>query len=100
MYLTCELTGHLFGPNQSNVSRNITYLEPAVIKSFPISAKLYVDSKNINDIIQLQRFFLVLIVMTDGIELQIPRSKNHTKRKIHYSEKKKDTQSKIKSQSI
>ena len=36
MYLTYDLTGHLFGLDQSNVSRNIKYLEPAVRKSNPI----------------------------------------------------------------
>ena len=89
MYLTCELTGHLFGLDQSNVSRNIKYLEPAVKQSILIPGKLYANSKKINDIIQLQEFFPDLIIMTDGTEQPIPRPKDHTKRKTHYSGKKK-----------
>ncbi len=87
--LTCELIGHLFGLDQSNVSRNIRYLEPAVRKSIPIPSKLYADSKKISNMQQLQEFFPELIVMTDGTEQQIPRPKDRTKRKTHYSGKKK-----------
>ena len=89
LYLTCELTGHLFGLDQSNVSRNIRYLEPVVKQSIPIPAKLYADSKKINDITQLQQFFPELIVMTDGTEQPIQRPKDKRKRKSHYSGKKK-----------
>ncbi len=89
MYLTYDLTGHLFGLDQSNVSRNIKYLEPAVRKSMPIPSKLSVDSKKINDIQQLHEFFPELIVMIHGAEQPIPRPKNRTKRKTHYSGKKK-----------
>ena len=64
MYLTYDLTGHLFGLDQSNVSRNIRYLEPAVKQSIPIPAKLYVDSKKINSLQQFQEFFPELIVIT------------------------------------
>ncbi len=80
MYLTCELTGYLFGLDQSNVYRNIRYLEPAVRKSIPIPAKLYSDSKKINDVQQLQLFFPELIAMTDGTEQPIPRPQNKKKR--------------------
>ena len=89
MYLTCELTGHLFGLDQSNVSRNIRYLEPAVRKSIPIPSKFYADSKKINSLQQFQEFFPDLIVITDGTEQQIPRPNDRTKRKTHYSGKKK-----------
>ena len=89
MYLTYDLTGHLFGLDQSNVSRNIRYLEPAVKQSIPIPSKFYADSKKINDIQQLQQLFPELIAITDGTEQQIPRPKDRTKRKTHYSGKKK-----------
>ncbi len=89
MYLTCELTGYMFGLDQSNVYRNIRYLEPAVRKTVPIPAKLYSDSKKINDVQQLQLFFPELIAMTDGTEQPIPRPQNKKKRKTHYSGKKK-----------
>ena len=89
LYITCELAGYLFDLDQSNVNRNIRYLEPAVKQSIPIPAKMYSDSKKINDITQLQEFFPDLIAITDGTEQQIPRPKNRTKRKTHYSGKKK-----------
>ncbi len=89
MYLTYDLTGHQFGLDQSSVSRNIRYLEPAVKQSIPIPSKFYADSKKINDIQQLHEFFPELIVITDGTEQPILRPKNRTKRKTHYSGKKK-----------
>ena len=36
MYITYELAGHLFGLDQSNVYRDIRYMEPAVRGSIPI----------------------------------------------------------------
>ena len=89
LYITCELAGYLFDLDQSNVNRNIRYLEPAVKQSIPIPAKIYANSKKINDISQLREFFPNLIAITDGTEQQIPRPKNRTKRKTHYSGKKK-----------
>ena len=89
LYITCELAGYLFDLDQSNVNRNIKYLEPAVKQSIPIPAKMYSDSKKINSLTQLQEFFPNLIAITDGTEQQIPRPKNKKKRKIHYSGKKK-----------
>jgi len=65
-------------------------LEPAVKKSIPIHSKLYADSKKISNIQQLQEFFPELIVMTDGTEQQIPKPKDRTKRKTHYSGKRRD----------
>ena len=89
LYITCELAGYLFDLDQSNVSRNIRYLEPAVKQSIPIPSKLYTDSKKINNISQLHEFFPELITITDGTEQPIPRPKNKRKRKTHYSGKKK-----------
>ncbi len=88
LYITCELTGYLFNLDQSNVSRNIRYLEPTVKKSIPIPAKKYTDSKKINSMVQLQEFFPELIVITDGTEQSIPRPKNKRKKKTRYSGKK------------
>jgi len=60
-----------------------------VKQCIPIPSKIYSDSKKISDITQLQEFFPDLIVITDGTEQQIPRPKDRTKRKTHYSGKKK-----------
>jgi hypothetical protein len=64
-------------------------LEPAVKRSIPIPSKFYTDSKKINDISQLHHFFPELIAIIDGTEQQIPRPKDRTKRKTHYSGKNK-----------
>ena len=45
--------------------------------------------KRLKTIQELQQFFPALIVITDGTEQQIPRPKDRTKRKTHYSGKKK-----------
>ena len=88
-YTTYDVLGMIFDLNKSNVGRDIKYLEPAIRKSIPIPAKKYADSKKINSITQLQEFFPELIAITAGTEQPIPRPTNRTKRKTHYSGKKK-----------
>ena len=89
MYTTYDLLGMIFDLDKSNVMRDIRYLEPAVKSSIPIPAKLYADSKKLKSLDDIQQFFPELIAITDGTEQQIPRPKNRTKRKTHYSGKKK-----------
>ena len=89
MYTTYDMLGMIFDLDKSNVMRDIRYLEPAVRKSIPIPAKKYADSKKLKTIQELQQFFPELIVITDGTEQPIPRPKDRTKRKSHYSGKKK-----------
>lgn len=88
-YTSYDLLEYLFGIDSSTVCRDIVKIEPAVKQCVPIPSKLYSNSKKISDIQQLQEFFPDLIVITDGTEQQIPRPKNRTKRKTHYSGKKK-----------
>jgi len=57
MYTIYELIGFLFGLDQSNVYRNIRYLEPAVKQSIPIPAKKYADSKKLKSLEDIQKFF-------------------------------------------
>ena len=88
-YTSYDLLEYMFGVDSSTICRDIANIEPAVRQSVPIPAKLYSDSKKINNIQQLQEFFPELIVITDGTEQQIPRPKDKRKRKTHYSGKKK-----------
>ena len=88
MYTTYDMLGMIFDLDKSNVARDIRYLESAVRQSIPIPAKKYADSKKLTTMVQLQQFFPDLIAITDGTEQQIPRPKNRTKRKTHYSGKK------------
>jgi len=88
-YTSYDLLEYLFGVDSSTVCRDIAKIEPAVKQCVPISAKIYADSKKINSIESLQELFPELIANTDGTEQQIPRPKDRTKRKTHYSGKKK-----------
>ena len=90
MYITYELTGYLFNLDQSNVCRDIKYLEPAVRGSIPIPQKMvHAGSKKIGTIQELERYFPEFCVMIDSSEQQIPRpKKNKKKRQTHYSGKK------------
>ena len=88
-YTSYDLLEYLFGVDSSTVCRDIAKIEPAVKSSIPIPAKLYMNSKKINDIAQLQALFPELIAITDGTEQPIPRPKDTRKRKTHYSGKKK-----------
>ena len=90
MYITYELAGHLFGLDQSNVYRDIRYMEPAVRGSIPIPQKMmYAESKKIGTMQELERYFPEFCVMIDSSEQQIPRpKKNKKKRQTHYSGKK------------
>lgn len=88
-YTSYDLLEYMFGVDSSTVCRDIAKIEPVVKQCIPIPSKIYSDSKKISDITQLQEFFPDLIVITDGTEQQIPRPKDRTKRKTHYSGKKK-----------
>jgi len=89
MYASYDLIGFLFGLDQSNVYRNIRYLEPAVKRCIPILQRKYADAKKATTLDELQRYFPELIAIIDGTEQPIPRPKNKKKRKTHYSGKKK-----------
>ena len=88
-YTSYDLLEYMFGVDSSTVCRDIVKIEPVVKQCIPIPSKLYSDSKKISDITQLQELFPDLIAITDGTEQPIPRPKNRTKRKTHYSGKKK-----------
>ncbi len=69
MYITYELAGYLFCLDQSNVCRNIKYLEAAVRGSIPIPQKMmYAESKKIGTIQELERYFPEFCVMIDSSE--------------------------------
>ena len=87
MYITYELAGHLFGLDQSNVCRDIRYMEPAVRGSILIPQKMYAESKKIGTMQELERYFSEFCVMIDSSEQKIPRPKNRDKRQTHYSGK-------------
>ncbi|MGI0063075.1 MAG: transposase family protein [Nitrosotalea sp.] len=89
MYTSYTLAGFLFGLDQSNVCRDIRYLEPAVRRCIPIPQKKYADAKKATTLEGLERYFPELKIITDASEQQIPRPQDKKKRKTHYSGKKK-----------
>lgn len=89
MYITYELAGYLFNLDQSNVYRDIRYLEAAVRGSIPIPQKMYASSKKIGTLEELERHFPEFRIIIDASEQQIPGPKDKKKRKTHYSGKKR-----------
>ena len=89
LYLTYFLLGFLFDLNQSNVYRNIKYLEPLVKAVIPIPQKLHKKTKKIRDIDELLNYFPDMKAFVDTTEQEIPRPKNKRRRKNYYSGKKK-----------
>ena len=90
-YTTYDVLGMILDLDKSNVGRDIKQLEPAIKQSITIHTKKYADSKKINSLQQLLKFFPELIAITDGTQQLIPRPKNKKKRETHYSGKKEKT---------
>lgn len=89
LYLTYFLLGFLFDIDQSNVYRNIKYLEPLVKTTIPIPQKVIKKTRKIGDMKELLEYFPDLKVFIDTTEQEIPRPKNKRRRKNYYSGKKK-----------
>lgn len=89
LYLTYFLLGFLFDLDQSNVCRNIKYLELLIKAVIPIPQKLHKKTKKIGDIDELLNYFPEMKAFIDTTEQEIPRPKNKRRRKNYYSGKKK-----------
>ena len=89
LYATFTLTGFLFDLDQSNVCRDIRYLEPLVRGCLPIPKKLHKLTRRLRTIEEVEEFFPGFKAFIDATEQEIPRPKNPKKRKTHYSGKKK-----------
>lgn len=89
LYISYELEGFLFDLDQSNVWRNIKYLEPLVKRCIPLPEKLHKRTKKIGTIEELLKYYPEMKAFVDATEHEIQRPKNKRKRKSHYSGKKK-----------
>lgn len=89
LYLTYFLLGFLFDLDQSNVYRNIKYIEPLVKSTIPIPQKMYKKTKKIGNLDELLNYFPDMKTFIDTTEQDIPRPKNKRRRKNYYSGKKK-----------
>ncbi len=88
-YMSLSLAGFLFNLDQSNVHRNIKYLEPLVKICIPLPKKLYKKAKRISTVEELLEYYPEMKAFIDATEQEIPRPKNKRRRKSHYSGKKK-----------
>ena len=89
LYITYFFTGFLFNLDQSNVYRNIKYLEPLVKVCIPLPEKVHKKTRRIGNMEELLEYFLEMKVFIDATEQEIPRPKNKRRRKNYYSGKKK-----------
>ena len=89
LYLVFSLMGFLFELNQSNVHRDIKYLEPLVKQSIPLAEKMKERTKKISTLKELFKYYPEMRAFVDATEQEIPRPKNKKKRRKYYSGKKK-----------
>ena len=88
-YVTSILLGFVFNLDQSNVLKNIRMLEPLVKECIPLPEKLHEMARRARTPEEVERYFPGFKAFIDSTEQEIPRPKNATKRKTHYSGKKK-----------
>jgi len=89
LYTNLALAGFLFDLNLSNVSRNITMMEPLIKTCIPIPEKITKQTQRIHDMDELLTLYPELKAFIDATEQEIPRPKNKRRRKNYYSGKKK-----------
>ena len=89
LYMGFSLMEFLFDLNQSNVWRDIKYLEPLVSQCIPLPKKMKERTKRINTLKELLEYYPGMKEFVDATEQEIPRPKNKRKRKKYYSGKKK-----------
>jgi hypothetical protein len=89
LYTAYTLAGYLFDLDQSNICRDIHYIEPLVRKCVPIPKKIHNLTRRLRTLEEVKEYFPELRAYIDAAEQEIPRPKNKLKRKTHYSGKKK-----------
>jgi hypothetical protein len=89
LYITNALTGFLFDLDQSNVHRDIRYMEPIVSNCIPLPSKLYNITRRLRTVEEVELYFLGFKAFIDSTEQEIPRPIDKTRRKEYYSGKKK-----------
>jgi hypothetical protein len=89
LYITNSLSGFLFDLDQSNVHRDIRYMEPLVKSCIPLPQKLYNLTRRLRTVQEVEIYFPGFKAFIDSTEQEIQRPKNKRKRKNYYSGKKK-----------
>ena len=89
LYITHTLAGFLFDLDQSNVHRDICYMEPVVKSCIPLPSKLYNITRRLRSMEEVELYFPGFKAFIDSTEQEIQRPKNKKKQKEYYSGKKK-----------
>ena len=89
LYITHTLAGFLFDLDQSNVHRDIRYMEHVVESCIPLPEKLYNITRRLWTVEEVELYFPGFKAFIDCTEQEIQRPKNKRKRKNYYSGKKK-----------
>ena len=89
LYITHTLSGFLFDLDQSNVHRDIRYMEPVVSSCIPLPQKLYNITRRLRTVEEVEIYFPGFKAFIDSTEQEIQRPKDKRKRKNYYSGKKK-----------
>jgi hypothetical protein len=89
LYITHTLSSFLFDLDQSNVHRDIQYIEPVVSSCIPLPQKLYNITRRLRTVQEVEEYFPGFKAFIDSTEQEIPRPKDNKKGKEYYSGKKK-----------
>ncbi len=89
LYITNSLSGFLFDLDQSNVHRDIRYMEPIVSSCIQLSQKLYNITRRLRTVEEVEIYFPGFKAFIDSTEQEIQRPKNKKRKKEYYSGKKK-----------
>jgi DDE superfamily endonuclease/Helix-turn-helix of DDE superfamily endonuclease len=89
LYITHTLAGFLFDLDQSNVHRDIRYMEPVVSSCIPLPQKLYNLTRRLRTVEEVGIYFPGFKAFIDSTEQEIQRPKNKKRKKEYYSGKRK-----------
>lgn len=89
LYITNSLSGFLFDLDQSNVHRDIRYMESIVKSCIPLPQKLYNVTRRLRTVEEVELYFPGFKAFIDSTDQEIPVPVDKTIRKEYYSGKKK-----------
>jgi len=89
LYVTSSLLGFLLGLGQSNVLKNIRILEPLVRETLPLPGRIHRRAKRLGTLEEVEALFPGFRAFLDATEQEIPRPRAKTKRRTHYSGRRK-----------
>jgi len=89
LYITYIRSGFLVDLDQSNVHRDIRYMEPLVSSCIPLPQMLYNRTRRLRTVQEVEIYFPGCKAFIDSTEQEIQRPKNKIKRNNYYSGKRK-----------